>query len=112
MFRLKVIGLFGEGRTMAAGRFPSAPDRLATLANWRKAPFSAWGFRNVHPDSELVIIRMASEATPLDPDRVRGWPRIQCDRRTILVKFIQPSRALGTEKICSIRGEKGSTLMS
>jgi CubicO group peptidase (beta-lactamase class C family) len=27
--------------------FPTAPDRLVTLANWRKAPFSAWGFRNV-----------------------------------------------------------------
>jgi CubicO group peptidase (beta-lactamase class C family) len=24
-----------------------APDRLVTLSNWRKAPFSAWGFRNV-----------------------------------------------------------------
>ena len=27
--------------------FPPAPERLVTLANWRKAPFSAWGFRNV-----------------------------------------------------------------
>jgi CubicO group peptidase (beta-lactamase class C family) len=27
--------------------FPPPPDRLVTLANWRKAPFSAWGFRNV-----------------------------------------------------------------
>src|SRR5258705_7023748 len=27
--------------------FPPAPDRLVTLSNWRKAPFSAWGFRNV-----------------------------------------------------------------
>jgi CubicO group peptidase (beta-lactamase class C family) len=27
--------------------FPPAPDRLVTLTNWRKAPFSAWGFRNV-----------------------------------------------------------------
>src|ERR1700688_4193341 len=27
--------------------FPPSPDRLVTLANWRKAPFSAWGFRNV-----------------------------------------------------------------
>jgi hypothetical protein len=46
-----------------------------TLANWRKAPFSAWGFRNVHPDAELVIARMASENAPLDPARVRGWRR-------------------------------------
>jgi CubicO group peptidase (beta-lactamase class C family) len=29
----------------------------------------------VHPAAELVIIRMASEATPLDFDRVRGWRR-------------------------------------
>src|SRR6202790_910285 len=27
--------------------FPPTPDRLVTLSNWRKAPFSAWGFRNV-----------------------------------------------------------------
>jgi len=27
--------------------FPATPDRLVTLANWRKPPFSAWGFRNV-----------------------------------------------------------------
>jgi hypothetical protein len=27
------------------------------------------------PEAELVIIRMASEATPLDLDRVRGWRR-------------------------------------
>ncbi len=29
----------------------------------------------IHPQAELVIVRMASEATPLDPDRVRGWRR-------------------------------------
>ncbi len=27
--------------------FPPAREKLVTLANWRKAPFSAWGFRNV-----------------------------------------------------------------
>jgi CubicO group peptidase (beta-lactamase class C family) len=32
-------------------------------------------FIYVHPEAEVVIIRMASEATPLDPDRVRGWRR-------------------------------------
>jgi hypothetical protein len=26
-----------------------------------------------HPEVELVIIGMASEATPLDLDRARGW---------------------------------------
>jgi hypothetical protein len=29
----------------------------------------------IHPQAELVIVRMASEATPLDPGRVRGWRR-------------------------------------
>jgi CubicO group peptidase (beta-lactamase class C family) len=29
----------------------------------------------IHPQAELVIVRMASEATPLDVDRVRGWRR-------------------------------------
>ena len=29
----------------------------------------------IHPEAELVIIRMPSEATPLDPDQVRGWRR-------------------------------------
>jgi hypothetical protein len=28
-----------------------------------------------NPQAELVIVRMASEATPLDPDRARGWRR-------------------------------------
>ena len=32
-------------------------------------------FIYIHPEAELVIVRMASEATPLDPDRVRGWRR-------------------------------------
>lgn len=29
----------------------------------------------IHPDAELVIVRMASEHTPLDPDSARGWRR-------------------------------------
>jgi len=29
----------------------------------------------IHPDAELVIVRMASEATPLDIPRIRGWRR-------------------------------------
>jgi CubicO group peptidase (beta-lactamase class C family) len=29
----------------------------------------------IHPEAELVIIRMASETTLLDLDRVRGWRR-------------------------------------
>jgi hypothetical protein len=40
----------GNGEKMTAAlmeEFPPSADRLVTLANWRKAPFSAWGFRNV-----------------------------------------------------------------
>jgi len=33
--------------TALMDEFPPPPDRHVTLANWRKAPFSAWGFRNV-----------------------------------------------------------------
>ena len=29
----------------------------------------------IHPEAELVIVRMASEATPLDFDHVHGWRR-------------------------------------
>jgi CubicO group peptidase (beta-lactamase class C family) len=29
----------------------------------------------IHPQAKIVIVRMASEATPLDPNRVRGWRR-------------------------------------
>jgi hypothetical protein len=32
-------------------------------------------FIYIHPEAEVVMIRMASETTPLDPDRVRGWRR-------------------------------------
>ncbi|MBS0529843.1 MAG: serine hydrolase [Proteobacteria bacterium] len=46
---------------MAANRlmsdFPPAPDKLVTLANWRKSPYSAWGFRNVRqllPTAEIL----------------------------------------------------------
>ena len=84
--------------------FPPTPDRLVTLANWRKAPFSAWGFRNVRrliPTANIAASGHAipletaleeighvgfsghdgnptgvkAEATPLDFDRVRGWRR-------------------------------------
>src|SRR5258708_28444711 len=39
------------------GDFPPAPDRLVDLSNWRKAPFSSWGFRNVRrliPTAEIA----------------------------------------------------------
>src|SRR3954454_25126380 len=58
-----------EGGDMAVALmddFPPAPDRLVTLSNWRKAPFSAWGFRNVRrllPTAEIVA---SGSAVPLE----------------------------------------------
>jgi CubicO group peptidase (beta-lactamase class C family) len=46
--------------------FPPAPDRLVTLANWRKAPFSAWGFRNVRRLIPTADIAATGEATTLE----------------------------------------------
>jgi hypothetical protein len=42
--------------------FAPAPDRPVTLSNWRKAPFSAWGFRNVRR-----LIPTANIAASADP---------------------------------------------
>jgi CubicO group peptidase (beta-lactamase class C family) len=46
--------------------FPPAADRLVTLANWRKAPFSAWGFRNVRQLIPTADIAASDRATPLE----------------------------------------------
>jgi CubicO group peptidase (beta-lactamase class C family) len=46
--------------------FPPAPDRLVTLANWRKAPFSAWGFRNVRRLVPTADIAASGHAVPLE----------------------------------------------
>jgi CubicO group peptidase (beta-lactamase class C family) len=46
--------------------FPPAPDRLVTLANWRKAPFSAWGFRNVRRLIPTANIAGARQVTGLE----------------------------------------------
>ena len=46
--------------------FPPTPDRLVTLANWRKAPFSAWGFRNVRRLIPTANIAASGHATPLE----------------------------------------------
>jgi hypothetical protein len=53
--------------------FPPTPDRLVRACSVHSA-FTASG-STIHPEAELVIIRMGSEATPLDLDRVRGWRR-------------------------------------
>jgi CubicO group peptidase (beta-lactamase class C family) len=46
--------------------FPPAPDRLVTLANWRKAPFSAWGFRNVRRLIPTANIAASGQANALE----------------------------------------------
>lgn len=43
-----------------------APDRLVTLANWRQAPFSAWGFRNVRRLIPTANIAASGKATILE----------------------------------------------
>ena len=46
--------------------FPPAPDRLVTLSNWRQAPFSAWGFRNVRRLLPTANIAASGRATVLE----------------------------------------------
>ena len=46
--------------------FPPALDRLVTLSNWRKAPFSAWGFRNVRRLVPTADIPASGHAIPLE----------------------------------------------
>jgi CubicO group peptidase (beta-lactamase class C family) len=67
-------------RSELAGMFPQASYRSQWYRIDRdRGVLAAFGIHGqwiyIHPDAELVIIRMASEATPLDPDRVRGWRR-------------------------------------
>jgi CubicO group peptidase (beta-lactamase class C family) len=67
-------------RSELAELFPQASYRSQWYRIDRpKGVLCAFGIHGqwiyIHPDAELVIIRMASEATPLDPDRVRGWRR-------------------------------------
>jgi len=47
-------------------KFPAAPDRLVTLSNWRKAPFSAWGFRNVRRLIPTANIAASGHAAGLE----------------------------------------------
>src|SRR5882757_3079212 len=46
--------------------FPPARDRLVTLLNWRKAPFSAWGFRNVRRLIPTANIAASGRAADLE----------------------------------------------
>jgi hypothetical protein len=67
-------------RSELAEMFPQASYRSQWYRIDReRGVLAAFGIHGqwiyIHPDAELVIIRMASEATPLDFDRVRGWRR-------------------------------------
>jgi CubicO group peptidase (beta-lactamase class C family) len=67
-------------RSELADIFPRASYRSQWYRIDRdKGVLAAFGIHGqwiyIHPGAELTIIRMASEATPLDPDRVRGWRR-------------------------------------
>jgi CubicO group peptidase (beta-lactamase class C family) len=46
--------------------FPPGPDRLVTLSNWRKAPFSAWGFCNVRRLIPTANIAASGRSVPLE----------------------------------------------
>jgi hypothetical protein len=48
------------------GDFPPSPDQLVTLSNWRKAPFSAWAFRNVRRLIPTADIAASKQATVLE----------------------------------------------
>src|SRR5882757_1475104 len=58
------------GENMAANDlmdgFPPPQDRLVTLANWRKAPFSAWGFHNVRRLVPTADIAASGHSIPLE----------------------------------------------
>jgi hypothetical protein len=67
-------------RSEFADMFPQASYRSQWYRIDRaKGVLCAFGIHGqwiyIHPEAELVIIRMGSEATPLDLDRVRGWRR-------------------------------------
>lgn len=48
--------------------FPPPPDQQVTLANWRKAPFSQWAFRNVRQILPTAPIRPSRSPQPLVED--------------------------------------------
>jgi CubicO group peptidase (beta-lactamase class C family) len=74
----------GDAEAWAASEFADMFPRASYRSQWyridrAKNVLCAFGIHGqwiyIHPEAELVIIRMASEATPLDLDRVRGWRR-------------------------------------
>jgi CubicO group peptidase (beta-lactamase class C family) len=95
-------------RSELADVFPNASYRSQWYRIDRdKGVLVAFGIHGqwiyIHPDAELVIIRMASESTPLDPDRVRGWRR---GFDAIAARFLTDERAaIATSKAAAARGE-------
>jgi CubicO group peptidase (beta-lactamase class C family) len=74
----------GDAEAWARSEFADIFPNASYRSQWyridrARGVLAAFGIHGqwiyIHPDAELVIIRMASEATPLDPDRVRGWRR-------------------------------------
>ncbi len=56
------------GNDMMRGA-PPPPDRLVTLANWRRHPFSTWGFRNVRRLIPTANVARGPRVAPLEHDR-------------------------------------------
>jgi CubicO group peptidase (beta-lactamase class C family) len=78
------INKSGDPGAWARGEFAEMFPNASYRSQWYRIDrdrgvLVAYGihgqFIYIHPQAELVIVRMASEATPLDPDRVRGWRR-------------------------------------
>jgi CubicO group peptidase (beta-lactamase class C family) len=78
------INTRGDPEAWAASELADLFPQASYRSQWyrvdrAKAVLCAFGIHGqwiyIHPQAELVIVRMASEATPLDPDRVRGWRR-------------------------------------
>jgi CubicO group peptidase (beta-lactamase class C family) len=78
------INTRGDPEAWAASELADLFPKASYRSQWyrvdrAKGVLCAFGIHGqwiyIHPEAELVIIRMASEATPLDPDRVRGWRR-------------------------------------
>jgi CubicO group peptidase (beta-lactamase class C family) len=94
------INEHGDPEAWAASEFADMFPRASYRSQWyridrAKNVLCAFGIHGqwiyIHPEAELVIIRMASEATPLDLDRVRGWRR---GFDAIAAHFLADKRAL------------------
>jgi CubicO group peptidase (beta-lactamase class C family) len=74
----------GDAETWARSEFADMFPQASYRSQWYRIDrtegvLCAFGIHGqwiyIHPEAELVIIRMASEATPLDLEQVRGWRR-------------------------------------